>query len=331
MIVDMTISKAATNPWVVIVAVFVAIAALAGLTSYLVTADTAKSANKPAKQKVSASPVQSRAAQSPPLYAFPKGGQTFFPQYRLVALYGTPSSVRMGALGEQPLPDAITRVKDIAAAYQPYSAEHIWPAFEIIATIASASPTPDGNYSRELDIAELQPWVDAAKASGVYVILDLQPGRTDFLAQAKQYEPLLKEPHVGLALDPEWRLTPDQVHLKQIGSVSVAEVNAVASWLSGLVAQHKLPQKVFLLHQFRLSMIANREQLDTAHKELAYVIQMDGNGAQSTKLDTWRAVLRDPPVHVQFGWKNFYDEDLPVLSPEATMLLAPTPWYVSYQ
>lgn len=327
----MTIPKIVTNPWVVIIAVFVAIVALAGLTSYLITADAVKPVKKPARQKVSVRTVQPPATPPPPLYVFPKGGQTFFPQYRLAALYGTPSSARMGALGEQPLPDAITRVQGLAAAYQAYSAEHIWPAFEIIATIASASPTPDGNYSRELGVAELQPWVDAAKAAGIYVILDLQPGRTDFLTQAKQYEPLLREPHVGLALDPEWRLTPGQVHLKQIGSVSAAEINTVSVWLADLVKQHTLPQKVFLLHQFRLSMITSREQLDTARTELAYVIQMDGNGAQSTKLDTWQNILRDPPANVRFGWKNFYDEDLPVLSPEATMLLAPAPWYVSYQ
>ena len=40
----------------------------------------------------------------------------------------------------------------------------------------------------------------------MYVVLDLQPGRSNFLDQAKLYEPLLRLPHVGLALDPEWRL-----------------------------------------------------------------------------------------------------------------------------
>lgn len=165
----------------------------------------------------------------------------------------------------------------------------------------------------------------------MYVILDLQPGRTDFLTQAKLYESLLLEPHVGLALDPEWRLLPNQVHLKQIGSVGAAEINSVAAWLADLTRRHNLPQKAFLLHQFRLSMITDRVQLDTSHKELAYIIQMDGNGAQSTKLTTWRTILADPPARMQFGWKNFYDEDHPVLSPEATMQLDPKPWYVSYQ
>ena len=42
----------------------------------------------------------------------------------------------------------------------------------------------------------------------MYVVLDLQPGYTDFLAQAQRYEEFLAQPHVGLALDPEWRLAP---------------------------------------------------------------------------------------------------------------------------
>ena len=60
-------------------------------------------------------------------------------------------------------------------------------------------------------------------------MLDLQPGRTDFLTQAKLYAELLKQPHVGLALDPEWRLKPDQVHLVQIGSVSAEEINQMGA------------------------------------------------------------------------------------------------------
>jgi hypothetical protein len=306
--------------------------AAAGLFGGLVTFSASPKIDKPLKvQSKPAAAAQPARQEAPPAYAFPRGGRELYPRYRMVALYGTPSSAHMGVLGEQSLPDAITRVKDLAAQHQPYTKEYILPTFELIATVASATATADGNYSRELAIAELQPWVQAAKEAGIYVILDLQPGRTDFLTQAKQYEPLLAEPHVGLALDPEWRLAPDQVHLKQIGSVSAAEVNTVAVWLADLVQQKKLPQKAFLLHQFRLSMIANRNQLDTSRNELAYVIQMDGHGAQQVKAETWRTILGEPPARMYFGWKNFYDEDQPMLSPEATMQLAPQPWYVSYQ
>ena len=252
---------------------------------------------------------------------------------RYVGLYGVPHSPALGALGEQPVARSVTRAKDLARTYQKAVGDRveIIPCFEIIATVASASAGKDRDFSNELPVADLRRAVDAAGAAGVYVLLDLQPGRTDFTTQAKRYEALLREPHVGLALDPEWRLGPRERHLRQIGSVGIDEVNEVAGWLADLVARERLPQKMLLLHQFRLSMLPDRGRLDTSRDELAYVIQMDGQGPQGSKLDTWRAITADPPDGVQFGWKNFYDEDTPLRSPAATMGLEPRPVFVSYQ
>ena len=171
----------------------------------------------------------------------------------------------------------------------------------------------------------------AAGRAGLYVLLDIQPGRTDFLTQARRYRTLLRRPHVGLALDPEWRLRPGEKHLEQIGSVGVDEVNEVADWLADLTRRRRLPQKMLLIHQFRLSMVRDRDRLDTSRDELAYVIQIDGQGPQGSKIDTWQAITTAPPDRVNFGWKNFYDEDAPVRSPEATMALTPPPVFVSYQ
>lgn len=281
---------------------------------------------------------KSEAADTPPEntaakpYEFPTGGRTLLPSNQLVALYGTPGSTAMGALGEQDLPGAVTRIKALAAEYQGLVPHPIYPAFEIIATIASASPTGNGDFSREIDPATIKPWIDEAERAGIYVILDLQPGRTDFLTQAKMYEDLLKRPHVGLALDPEWRLAPDQVHLKQIGRVSIQEVNGVGTWLADLTKQHDLPQKAFVLHQFRLTMLQDRAQLDTSRaSELAYVIHADGQGTQPAKRDTWRALQRDAPAGVHWGWKNFTRKDHPMLTPPETIQIQPTPSLITYQ
>src|SRR5699024_10280915 len=122
-------------------------------------------------------------------------------------------------------------------------------AFEIITTLASSEAGADGDYSTELDPEALREWVDAAGEAGVYVVLDLQPGTSDFLSQAKRYEDLLTQSHVGLALDAEWRLQPGQKHLEQIGSVSAEEINETAQWLADLTAEHDLPQKALILHQ----------------------------------------------------------------------------------
>lgn len=279
----------------------------------------------------SAPPGHYAIKSRPRPYIFPDGGRQLVPSYRFVALYGTPGNPALGALGEQPLDASIARVKQLAAEYRPLIPAHVLPTLEIIATIASATPTDNGDYSQEVPVVQLAQWVDTAAKSGVYVVLDLQSGRTDFLTQAKEYESLLVRPNVGLALDPEWRLAPNQVPLAQIGTVNITEVNQTISWLANLTLRNRLPQKLLVLHEFRPDMIQNREALDTSHADLAYIIQMDGSGPQSTKLDTWRTITAAPPAGVHFGWKNFYHQDPVMLDPAGTMAVVPQPWYVSYQ
>ncbi|WP_255596153.1 hypothetical protein [Cellulomonas sp. C5510] len=264
----------------------------------------------------------------------PGGGQLVFPRgepgKRYVALYGTPGTPALGVLGEQDVPATIARARQTAEPYAALTDDTVVPTLEIIATVASAAPEPDGSYSRARSVEDLRPLVEAAQEAGQAVVIDLQPGRTDFVTQAKQYAELLAYPHVGLALDPEWRLAPDQVHLRQIGSVGVDEVNATADWLAGFTREHHLPQKMFLLHQFSLRMITDRERLDTSHDELAVIIHADGQGSQPAKADTWRALRQGAP-DVHWGWKNFYDEDQPMLDPAQTYAVQPTPDLVTYQ
>ncbi|WP_222270498.1 hypothetical protein [Modestobacter marinus] len=263
----------------------------------------------------------------------PGGGQVLFPGRMMVALYGVPGSGALGLLGEQDLPAAIRRAQDMAGRYEPLVDTTVVPAFEIIATVASASAGPDGNYSTESDVEALRPWVEAAGQAGLYVVLDLQPGRTDFLTQAQLYRPLLELPHVGLALDPEWRLRPGEVHLTQIGQVAVDEVNAVAGWLADLTRERRLPQKLLVLHQFQVRMVPDRDRLDLSRDELAVMVHADGQGGQAAKQDTWRVLHQqaDQP-ELAWGWKNFTDEDVPMLTPEETMAqVQPTPQLITYQ
>ena len=156
-------------------------------------------------------------------------------------------------------------------------------------------------------------------------------GRASLLAQAKRYESLLEQPNVGLALDPEWKLQPGQRPLRQIGSVDARDINSVSNWLAGLTARHHLPQKLLVLHQFRLAMIGNESSVNTRHDDLAIVIHMDGQGTPADKLQTWQAVTGAAPEGVWFGWKNFFVKDHPMLSPEQTMANTPQPVMISYQ
>jgi hypothetical protein len=261
----------------------------------------------------------------------PGGGQILFPGHRLVCLYGSPGTPALGALGEQGLAASIARIRKLAAMYRPLSRVPVVPAFEILATVAESTPGRNGLYSYENSVASLRPWVRAANKAGLYVILDLQAGRANLLTQAKLYRSLLKLPDVGLAVDPEWKLAPGQLPLHQIGSVNATQVNSVISWLAALTARYHLPQKLLVLHQFQLSMIRGESRLDTHNSDLAIVIHMDGQGAPSSKQQTWNAIVRAAPPGVFFGWKNFFVKDHPMLNPRQTMRHWPQPVMISYE
>ena len=263
----------------------------------------------------------------------PGGGLVMFgsePGRRLVAMYGHPTTAGLGVLGEQGPTEGVARLGSIVAGYDA-DGLRVLPTFEIIVTVASADPGPDGDYSRETSLEVIRPWVEVAAANDLYVVLDLQPGRTDFLTQAKIYEEFLRLPHVGLALDPEWRLKPDQVHMVQVGTVDATEINRVSAWLAALVREEALPQKLLVLHQFHFSMITNRHRIETP-PELAVLIHMDGHGTQELKQRTWDALTGTPDAGgFYWGWKNFYDEDSPIARPDRVLNLTPTPVFVSFQ
>ena len=67
-------------------------------------------------------------------------------------------------------------------------------------------------------------------------------------------------------------------------------VNAVSSYLAALVAAHRLPQKLFVVHEFRLSELRGREHI-RFRPGLATVLQMDGLGPVATKLHAYRQVM----------------------------------------
>ena len=268
--------------------------------------------------------------QEPPV-ELPGGGRVLFPGRRLVALYGHPGAPSLGVLGEQGVTAAIRRAEQVARPYRALSTVPVVPSFELIATVAQRSAGSDGDYSAESSVRSLRPWVEAAGRHGMFVLLDLQPGRAGLLDQAVRYAELLRLPYVGLAVDPEWKLGRHQRPLHQIGSIDAAEINRTSAWLAALVRANGLPQKLFVVHQFRLSMIGHEERLRTDHPELVLLVHMDGQGGAAQKLATWRSVRAARPDGSRLGWKNFYDEDHPMFSPARTMARQPQPVMISYQ
>lgn len=256
-----------------------------------------------------------------------------FDDQHFAAMYGHPSGPALGVLGEQGPKKSVARVKKLVAKYEASAPGVTFqPSFEIITTIATAGPGKQKDYSARTKISDLRPLIDIAKQEGITVILDLQPGRASMLEQAKYYEELLLEPHVGLALDPEWKLGKKGKHLQRIGHVSAKQVNEVSAWLAKLTRDNALPQKMFVLHQFQTQMIRDRHKVRTNHPELATVIHVDGQGPTAAKISTWNHIRKNPPKNVHWGWKNFVDEDVPMLNTRQTWKrVKPHPALITYQ
>jgi hypothetical protein len=258
----------------------------------------------------------------------PGGGTRVFGRKRfLVAYYGTAGTGALGVLGESE-PDEMQR--RLRRAAQPFrrAGDRIQSVYELIVTVADPIPGPDGDFSHDISRERVQEYVDAAHRNHALLVLDLQPGRADFLTVAKRWAWALRDPWVGLALDPEWRMGPRQVPGHVIGSVRAAEVNGVSAWLAGLVSRRHLPEKAFLLHQFRATMIRDLDAV-ADRRGLAMVQHADGFGTQAQKLATYHAIAR--PDRFAMGFKLFYDEDVHLFTPARVRRIRPAVRFVSYQ
>jgi len=245
----------------------------------------------------------------------------------LVAYYGTAGTGALGVLGET---DPDTANRRLLRASRPFArpGRPVQPVYELIVTIADAYPGRSGRFSHDLPREAVQRYIDAAHRHGALLLLDIQPGRGHFLSAAQRWAWALRDPWVGLALDPEWRMGPHQVPARVVGSVSAAEVNRTATWLAALTRDHHLPQKLFVLHQFRTSMIRDIDSI-RAHPELAMVQHVDGFGTPGQKLATYHAVAR--PRSFTMGFKLFYDEDRHRMSARAVHAIRPPVRFVSFQ
>jgi hypothetical protein len=244
----------------------------------------------------------------------PGGGKTVFGRKRfLTAYYGTARTSALGVLGETDPDKAFRRITRTGTAFL-RGGERLLPVYELVVTVADGADNPNaaGDHSHDILHSYVQSYIDAAHRNGALLVLDLQPGRTDFLETAKRWQWALEDPWVGLALDPEWRVGPTEVPGQVIGSVGAKEINRTAGWLSRLTETNGLPEKLFMVHQFTRGMVPDIGKV-RARPGLAMVQHVDGFGSPATKLTTYRDVAR--PRKFTMGFKIFRDEDRPRMRP----------------
>jgi hypothetical protein len=267
------------------------------------------------------------AAKAPP--QLPGGGTRLFPQRRIVAAYGSPRAPELGTLGVGSLTSAVTRLRRQARPYAKRT-RPVLPALELIAVIATAAPGPGALHRDRLPAAQIDRHLRVARANKALLILDVQPGRSDFMTEVRPLLRWLREPDVSLALDPEWRVGPGELPGRVIGSTDAREINAVSAWLARLVRVRKLPEKLLLVHQFTDSMIRDKAAV-LRRPGLAITYNVDGFGGQAIKRAKYHDFAGTNRTGFHDGFKLFYEEDTDLMSPRQVLAMRPPPDVIVYE
>jgi hypothetical protein len=271
-------------------------------------------------------PAATEVEEDPPP-ELPRGGVSVLPEHRVVAFYGAPQSRELGALGIGTPDAAARRLARQARAYRRANRPEL-PALELIAVIANAHAGADGMYRARQPDTVIRRYLSAARRAKALLLLDIQPGRSDFFTETTRLRKWLREPDVGLALDPEWRVTDGQVPGQVIGQVSSREVNATSAWLDQLTDRARLPEKLFVIHQFTDDMVDHRKLKQ--RDNLAAVLNVDGFGAQGIKKAKYRRFAREAR-EFHPGFKLFFEEDTNLMTPRQVMRMKPRPDLVVYE
>jgi hypothetical protein len=259
---------------------------------------------------------------------------SILPCNRIVVYYGNPNSKRMGALGEFPREEMLSRLKrQVEQWRQADPSTPVIPGLHMVSVVAQGDPGPSGHYRTQMRDAQVDSIYQMAKSINGIFFVDIQVGTDDIRNILPRFDYILKNPDVHLAVDPEFYMREGVKPGRKIGTMYARDVNYVIDHLAKLVREHNLPPKVLIIHRFTRGMVPDAENIKP-RPEVQVVMHMDGWGAPWLKYDSYRDyVVRYP---VQFtGWKNFYHNDTkkgdPLTTPRDLIQLWPEPLYIQYQ
>lgn len=303
-------------------------------------AQAAGSATKSkAKAPASAAPRQARKRvfEEPPWpndLPAPLPG-AILPAKRIVAFYGNPLSKRMGILGELPPEEMLAKLdREVATWNAADPSTPVQPALHLIAVVAQGDAGTSGKYRTRMDSALIEKVYGWAHKRNALLFLDVQVGRGTLQEELPRLARFLKRPDVHLAIDPEFSMKHGDVPGTKIGTFDAADVNYASALLQQLVDSEHLPPKVLVVHRFTRDMLTGYKRI-ALDPRVQVVIDMDGWGWPSLKVESYRAYIRRYPVEYT-GFKLFYKNDRKakgsrLMSPADVLALNPKPVYIQYQ
>jgi hypothetical protein len=266
-----------------------------------------------------------------PVKAPPPLPESIIPEHRIVAFYGNPLSTRMGILGEIPPDEMLQRLEKVATTWAAAdSGQKVLPALHLIATVAQSYPGPARKYRLQMPDSVINRVASWAEERGWILFLDIQVGVSTVEEELKVLVPYLKRPYIHLALDPEFAMKDGKrPGTDWMGRMDASEVNHAIRVLAKIVEEHQLPPKVLVVHRFTRNMLTNASQI-RLDPRVQVVIDMDGWGSPGSKMGAYRWFVVRHPVQYT-GFKLFYKNDKPMMTPEQVLELYPKPMYIQYQ
>ena len=249
---------------------------------------------------------------------------------RIVAYYGNPLSGYMGVLGETDPETMMANLKEQTAVYSRLDPERpAVPTIELIASTASREPGASGLYINQLPAELIEQYAQLAEENGALLLLDVQLGLATIEEEIEILRPFLERPYVHLAIDTEYSVEPGQIPGVNLGNVDGTEIVPAIETLDAIVRENNLPDKMLLIHQFETGIVTNK-QLIQPTENVEVVLHADGFGGPEAKLTKYDLLVRDEATQYG-GFKLFYRQDAPLLSPQQVLQLDPAPAVVTYQ
>jgi hypothetical protein len=274
-------------------------------------------------------PVDAAPATPPaPLAELPLGGRELFPAYRLVGFCGTPGAPALGPLAYN-LPLQAKKLRAFADKF-PTDRKPLL-VYELIVVVVQSWEGPDHKYRRRIDTSVIDEYLAAAREQKALLLLNIQPGQSDFMTELKRFDSYLHEPDVGVALDPEWAVKAKQKPGVFYGQTTGTTISEVAAYMAGIVKEANLPEKALVFHQLNRYVVKDEQDI-AAQPGVVIIKSVDGLGPKHSKIVTYNDLMKTMTPSVHPGFKLFLDEDKRigghVMTPAEVMQLTPQPEYV---
>jgi hypothetical protein len=255
---------------------------------------------------------------------------SLLPEHRIIAFYGNPNSTRMGILGQLPPEEMLPKLQRTAEEWaRADPGRPVMPALHLIATVAQGKPGAGRKYRLRHSDRLIEQVLGWAEERGWVVFLDVQIGHSTVPDELPHLVKYLERPYVHLALDPEFAMKLGGIPGRRIGTLDASDVNYAVRLLADIVERRKVPPKVLVVHRFTQRMLTNHDKI-ALDPRVQVVVDMDGFGAPWLKEDGYKFFIVPEPVQYT-GFKLFFKNDKPMMTPEQVIGLWPVPLYIQYQ